>query len=747
MDFKLHMTNHIDLTNCDREPIHIPGRIQSHGFMVAIDSITFKASYVSDNLVTYIGITSQELLNMSADELNAQMSVYTNKTDVRQLLELGISQKNFDIINPYRLHINDHPYYLIIHQSDTNFVLEFEPATMEYDIQGLLGRSISEVLLNRSLAGFLQNAAREVRRIIEFDRVMIYQFLEDGHGVVMAEEREETLEPFLGLHYPASDIPKQARELYKANYTRIIADVNAESSAITTFNNGTPLDLTHSSLRAVSPIHIQYLKNMGVESSFSISLLSGGELWGLIACHNYSPKFIDYRAREGAKLIGQILSSALEFRQTEEETQSDLKLKEITEVLSGDMDRCHDLISCLLNSERNVLDITYASGAAILFEGQLHRIGITPEEPDLQDLFVWLKSSMTESIYHTDKLSEVYAPALAYAPVASGILACMLNKEMGEFMVWFKPELISTINWAGNPEKPVEIQAHGLMVLSPRHSFESWAEIVKHTSDKWKQIEISGVLKVREKVVSITYKKTNEIRLLNDQLRLAYDELDTFSYTISHDLRTPLTSIKSYTQLFLAQNKNLDEKGMKLLSRVVAGAEKMELLINEILNLAQVGRSKIDFVELEMPVLIREVTSEVIAALNAQHIEVIIDECPRVKGDKTLIIQVFTNLVSNAIKYAAKSLNPKIIIGGYIKGNDVVYAIKDNGIGIDASHHDKVFEIFKRMENVKDFEGTGVGLTIVKRIIDRHHGKIWFESELGKGTVFYVSFKLDPTDL
>jgi chemotaxis family two-component system sensor kinase Cph1 len=741
------MTNHIDLTNCDREPIHIPGKIQSHGFLIAIDSITFQASYVSNNLFSFIGVSPHELLGMNHVDLNALLSVYTNKTDLRKLLELGISQKNFDIINPYKLVINDHLYYLIIHQSEAHFVLEFEPVTVEHDIQGLLVKSISEVLVKRSLSGFLQNAAREVKRIINYDRVMIYQFLQDGHGKVIAEEREETLEPFLGLHYPASDIPKQAREMYKVNYTRIIADVHAESSAIITFNDETPLDLTYSSLRAVSPIHIQYLKNMGVESSFSISLLSDGELWGLIACHNYSPKFIDYRAREGAKLIGQILSSALEFRQNEEETQSDLKLREAAEVLSVDMDRCDDLISCLLNNQQNVLDITYGSGFAIFFEGQLHTIGNTPKEQDLKKLFSWLKSTMTESIYHTDKLSEAYGPALEYASVGSGILACMLSKEMDELMVWFKPEIITAINWAGNPEKPVEIQEHGLMSLSPRHSFESWAEIVKHTSDRWKQIEISGVLKIREKMVNIIHKKTNEIRLLNDRLKLAYDELDTFSYTISHDLRTPLTSIKSYTQLFLAQNKNIDEKGTRLLSRVVAGTEKMEFLINEVFKLSQVGRSDVNFTELEMPVLISEVTSEVKAALNAHHVEVVISDCPSVNGDKTLVTQVFTNLISNAIKYAAKSLEPKILIKGHIEGENVVYAIQDNGVGIDASHHDKVFELFRRMGNVEDFEGTGVGLTIAKRIMERHHGKIWFESELGKGTIFFVSFKFDSAGL
>ncbi|WP_431295300.1 GAF domain-containing protein [Pedobacter sp. P26] len=197
---------------------------------------------------------------------------------------------------------------------------------------------------------------------------MIYKFLEDGHGEVVAEEKEETLEAFFGLHYPASDIPKQARELYKLNLTRLIADVNIADSKIITFKENEALDLTNGGLRAVSPIHIQYLKNMGVHSSFSISLISHGELWGLIACHNYSPKFIDYKAREGAKLIGQILSSALEYRQEEEDAKIIEQFKSTANILSEHLTRDKYLIEAITTHKRTILNVTKASGVAVIFE-------------------------------------------------------------------------------------------------------------------------------------------------------------------------------------------------------------------------------------------------------------------------------------------------------------------------------------------------------------------------------------------
>jgi chemotaxis family two-component system sensor kinase Cph1 len=730
----------VDLTNCDREPIHIPGKIQSHGFLIAINASSHNISFVSENVEQFLNVKAAELLNVPIKDLSLTVGGLDQTVDFVQLITLAKSQQSFEIINPYKLHIDNTPFYLIIHSSNNQIILEFESSGVTYDVQSQVGRSISGILQERTLNGLLDNAAREVKKIIAYDRIMIYRFLEDGHGEVVSEEKNEDLDAFFGLHYPASDIPNQARALYKLNFTRIIADVNTSDSSILT-QTDEPLDLSYSTLRAVSPIHIQYLKNMGVASSFSISLISKGELWGLIACHNYSPKFIDYRAREGAKLIGQILSSGLEYKLTEEDNERSGQMAEALQEVSIRIDKDSNLINALVGSNPTVLAITEASGVAVLFEGSIHKTGITPIDEDLEKLFDWLNGHMKASIYHTHNLSSVFTPAKQYADIASGVFACMISREMGELMVYFKPEKLAKVQWAGNPEKPVEESADGLKTISPRKSFEAWTEIVKHTSDKWLQSEISNVLKVRERIINAISKKANEIRQLNERLKLAYEELDTFSYTISHDLRTPLTSIKSYTELFLSQNKSIDDRGKRLLDRVVAGADKMNFLINEILKLARVGRTDVQYLDVDMAKLLKDIVIEVIASEHAQHVEVTIQNAPMLNGDYTLITQIFTNLIGNAVKYSAKSEQPAIQINGKEVDNEIVYSIKDNGIGIDVNYHDKVFELFKRMENVRDFEGTGVGLAIVKRIVDKHNGRIWFESELNHGTTFYVAFK------
>ncbi|SEA42676.1 ATP-binding protein [Pedobacter hartonius] len=733
--------NNIDLTNCDREPIHIPGRIQSHGFVLAVDSASFNITYASENCINFVPLEAKALLGTSIGQFEQMAGLSEKNGALLQLIHLGNAKKNYEAINPYPVKINGADYYLIISVSTDSCMLEFEPVTLEYDIQNQVGKSISEILKGKTLRSMLHNTAEEIKEIINYDRVMIYRFLEDGHGEVIAEVKNEDLEPFFGLHYPASDIPRQARELYKLNYTRIIADVNADSSPILTYEQGKPLDLTHSALRAVSPIHIQYLKNMGVESSFSISLMAQGELWGLVACHNYSPKFIDYRAREGVKLIGKIVSSALAYKEDEElEQQSntnELAINRIGLHLTKD----EDLLFALTGQEYTIKDIIGATGAAVLFDSEISTVGETPDEAQIRELVDWLMITMEDAVYYTHRLPEVFHPAKEYKKNASGIISAMISKEMNEIIIWFRPEKITSVNWAGNPEKPVVTAENGLLNLSPRNSFKIFSQLVENTALKWTRSEVSNVMKLRDKIINAITKKAGEIRILNERLRRAYEELDTFSYTISHDLRTPLTSIKSYTELVIASNKSLDEQGKLLLGRVVAGADKMNFLINEILKLARVGRADMEFVSLDMDRIVRESAAEVISSMNAGHVLLTFGELPSIKGAELLVSQVFTNLIGNAVKYSVGSAHPLVHIEGVREGDEIIYKVEDNGIGIDISHHDKVFELFKRMENVKDIQGTGVGLAIVKRIVEKHNARVWFESELKVGTIFYVAFR------
>ena len=737
----------VDITNCDREPIHIPGSVQNHGFLVAVSNKDATIRYASENVKTFTGLEAAQVLGQSFDWLMQEGKIASRSFVPSQITSYGYDT-NYDAINPILVELNGEPYYMLLHSSGSDIVLaefEYRYPTLEVDLQRMVGVSVSRILEGKTVKDILHNTAKQVREIIGYDRVMVYQFLEDGHGEVIAEDIKEGVDSFMGLHYPASDIPKQARELYLTNMTRIIVDVNAPVAPLFTYHivKGTepqPLDLTHSALRAVSPIHIQYLKNMGVAASFSVSLISHGKLWGLIACHNLTPKFIEYKARDASKLLGQILSSSLEYRYDEESKEAVRLYRQAVDELAKKMQREENIGEAFEKNKDVVLQITEATGAAVIFEDQVHTVGTTPGEKDIRSIVEWLKQNITSQIFHIENFSERNKSASQFSASASGILACMLSKELGEYMLWFKPERVRTVNWAGNPNKPVETDENGQQKISPRHSFSVWSQQMRNTSEPWSKAEISAVMKLREDITYVINQKANQIRQLNERLKEAYDELDTFSFTISHDLKSPITSIRNYTEIILEDNDKLNEDVVRMLHRIMKSTEKMNLLIREVLAYSRISRKELQYEDINMITLIQEIVSELLVVYKNTSVEVVQKDLPDLKGDKTMIMQVFSNVVGNAIKYSQGVDKPKVTIEGTANNTDTLYKICDNGIGIDMTYGSQVFEIFKRLDNVKNIEGTGVGLSIVKRIMEKHNAKIWYESEVNKGTTFYLSF-------
>jgi light-regulated signal transduction histidine kinase (bacteriophytochrome) len=731
----------IDLTNCDREPIHTPGKIQSHGFLIVIDSGNFIQFY-SENVKDFIPEIPAELLGVHINIIEPLLGKNEPLDFVNQLITFG-KINGFERTNPFNTDIQGKLFHLIISTSGDHFMLEFEPAQSDSssDIQKMIGRSIAEMLADKNLQNLLNNSALQVKSVIGYDRVMIYRFGEDGHGEVVAESKNAELPSWLGLHYPASDIPKQARELYKRNLTRLIANVHTEPSGVlTAADNALPLDMTNSQLRAVSPVHIQYLKNMGVNSSFSISLMYKQELWGLIACHNYSPRYIDYRSRESAKLIGQILSSALEFRQDEENQQVQERYKNSVDQLSRLMLKDNSIEYALTGHEVTLLNVVDAAGAVLVFENNITKLGITPDDGQINRLIYWLKSNVADSFYYTNKLPAEFAEAAYYKEIASGIMVTTLSRELGEYVIWFKPEQLKTITWAGDPEKPTELGRDGAMNISPRHSFKAWAQTVSGTSTDWSNEEVKSVVRLKSEIIYTINQKAGAIRLLNEKLKQAYEELDTFSFTISHDLKNPISTIKSFTQI-LMRDKDMKPQSLKVLERINKGADKMNNMINEVLEYSKIGRLDLTFTDIDPEPIINDVVRDLLLVYGLEESNITIGATPNIKGDPVMISQVFANVVGNAVKYSMKSEPPKVSIFGEETEYEVTYTITDNGLGIDIKHLPRIFELFNRMDNVGDIEGTGVGLAIVKRIIEKHKGKIWVDSELGSGSSFYISFK------
>lgn len=729
----------VDLTNCDKEPIHILGKIQAYGCLLGIHTKTRTVTYVSKNCDKLFGVKAEDMLDKTIEECLVAAGEYVQQEITRFVNDFSVDrhQKNYEI------KLQDKLYYAIISQSGETLVAEFEPADKTVIINDRVYDGVSKIIASNATDKLLDSAVKEIKSIISYDRVMVYRFLNDGSGKVVAEVKEEHLEPFLGLHYPESDIPKQARELYKINKIRLIADVDTEDVPVLRTEKSITLDMTHCVQRAVSPMHIRYLKNMGVHSSFSISIIINDKLWGLIACHNYTPKFIDYKIREAAKLISDIVSSFLFNKKRESNNLFAAKYNDIARKLQINLLKENTLVKALVQEKTTLLNATEAHGVALCLENNIHTLGSTPDTEQIDALKSWTIENISKPIFSTNKLIEYYAGTDGMLQSAAGVLIVKIGLDAQDMIIWFKPEYIHTVQWAGKPEKNIVARKEGnitLQDISPRTSFDVWTEVVKHTSEAWSEEEIESASNIVQVILETSHKKSKELLEINQKLQAAYDELDTFAYTVSHDLKTPLTVLKTYAEFLKHSQKDLKEDTKQIINNIIKGADNMSFMMNEILSLSRVVTKKPDEKPVNAGEIIQQIVHDLKIVSNNYNTDILIKDTPPVKGDHILIYQAFLNIIGNAIKYSSKADKPVVDITGYEHGGKIYYRITDNGIGIDPKDHGQVFELFKRMDNASSFEGTGVGLTIVKRIMDKHKGVVWFYSALNQGTTFYLIF-------
>lgn len=490
----LELKESLDLTNCDKEPIHIPGLIQPHGVLLAVtqggDNLIVQASRNTDVL---LGIPAEALLGTSMADL-------VGGSQLQALLERSVNAKETADLQYIILKIEVAgemtDFFSIIHESEGLMIVELEPASEEESagtndfewIRTFFGRM-------KQTAGRIeasQAAAEQVKEMLGYDRVMIYEFDEEWNGKVVAEAKEEGLEPFLGHHYPASDIPKQARELYLRNWLRTIVDVHYTPVPIIPVLQpltGKPLNLSLSILRSVSPLHIEYLQNMGVGATTTISLIHDNKLWGLITCHHYSPKYVPHRIRNLCNFLGSFFSSELYQRQQLDTYQTELQLRSkatrIVDVFTGNSSSFR-VIEQLGEEEQTLLALMDASGAAVCYQDKLMLYGDTPSLDQVRELAGWLAGKAKDYTYCTSRLSLENDSAKAYKDKASGVLYLALTPGQQNYMIWFRPEVVEIVDWAGDPAKAV-IQENDGIRLSPRKSFEKWRQVVQSTSLPWKE--------------------------------------------------------------------------------------------------------------------------------------------------------------------------------------------------------------------------------------------------------------------
>lgn len=728
----------MNFVECHDEPIHIPGYIQSFGYLIGIETTSLTVSFVSENISDVFPIESCE--DLLGKKLSQFPEVFQTVIDSDIFKDAGFLSKRENETYFDKIIIAEKQYHFSVFRANDYIFLEFEAVyenpnkriTNKYDNFYIIDneQEIWDQLLNT------------ISKIINYDRIMVYKFMNDGSGKVISEKTNSHLESYLGLHYPEHDIPRQARELYKKKRKRIFSNVYSEPVRILSRNEKN-IDLTFAASRAMSPIHGQYIKNSGASSSFSISIIIDDQLWGLVTCQNSEAKHIDLEDRVQAGIFTVLASNAYSSFKSKKELEYRIDLNEKLYALKSEFLKHGTLFESLDFNKSELRLMPKADGLAIISDTEIVTDGATPEREIINNIVNWAYENTSDNIFISNSFLKDYGVELGLNSDTAGVIIYFVERSKKEILIWFRKEFDEHINWAGNPEKNIGvISKDGVetQFVSPRTSFQIFTENIRGNSKRWSSKNIIAVHLIRDLILETSHKQYITIKKLNDQLKKVNEELDSFSYTISHDLGTPLTVMKLNAQMLLNSLGDITDKDKNKINSIIGEIDNMAEMMQNVLQLSRAKHSEIQLETIETNLTIRKITENAKITYDSQKSMVVIKECPEVLADKTMLHQVFLNIINNAVKYSSDQEQPIIEIEGTEAGDQIIYRIKDNGIGIPEENKHRMFKIFNRMDNAKKFKGNGVGLSIVHRIMNRLGGNVDYESNK-EGTCFILTFQ------
>ena len=730
----------IDLTNCDREPIHIPGSIQPHGVLLVMTEPELVVVQVSENVIDHIGMRTEDVLTRPLSALFDRSSVDA----IRTALSGGPSER----ANAIRIVTSGKPFDAIVHRHEGTAILELEPATA-LSAEDMEHHPLRQTLIRvqdvRTVGELADIVVEEVKRVTGFDRVMFYRFNEVGDGSVDAESVEPGLEPYLGLHYPASDIPQQARRLYLENRLRIIADARSKPARIVPTlrpDTGAPLDLSFAVLRSVSPIHLEYMANMGLRASMSMALVVRDRLWGLISCASHTgPRPVPQYLRVACEFLGRLTSlqiAALEDREAAARRASSMATASLlADTMRTQDDATDNVLEGLLARSSELLRLVDAEGVAVVEgTGKPVTAGRTPPPALIQEIAKWLEDRTGP--FSTASLATEFPAAAVAKDVASGLLTFALPGVPLRRLLWFRPEIIRTVTWGGDPAKPVT--RDDSMRLQPRASFAAWKEEVRLQSHAWTDGDLAAAEDLRRYALEIDLERQV---LRASRAVFARDEILAI---VSHDLRNPLGVVQmdaaALREWKLPGDKDLSGKLRASADRILRSVGLMSRLIADLLDVAKIDAGRLDLRMQPEPsrALIEDVSSILEPLANAKQITVEkeLSEAPAVNADRDRVFYVLSNIIGNAIKFTPE--RGTITIRTERRRGELLISVDDSGPGIPSEELGHVFDRYRRGRASRD--GTGLGLYIAKGIVLAHGGSIWAEVAAGGGSRFCLTLPL-----
>ncbi|MES2597728.1 MAG: ATP-binding protein [Verrucomicrobiota bacterium] len=723
------------LDACSREPIHIPGSIQPHGAMLVLSGDDLTCVQASANCAEFLGGEFEGLVGRKILEVSETLAA---------ALRPALAESQVVMASPITVEMGGRRFDVSLQRTEAGLIAEFEaagPNHAHYHRQ--LQQALAELKAAPDLSTQHERAARFVGELTGFERVMMYRFDADWHGQVVAEHLSAPVDSYMDLHFPATDIPVQARELYRKSWLRLIPNSSYRPVPVEpTVNPRTskPLDMSFVSLRSVSPIHLEYLRNMDVAASMSISLIVEGRLWGLIACHHREPRLLPYAIRAILEIFGQVVSFQIGARQEAALLSQYVQATEIQsqffDVISGE----RNVLDALVKYTPQLLQFMGATGAAIHVNGHTTLLGATPSEEQVTELMAWLQTQEMNPLWETDTLSQQHAAAVDYHEVASGLLAVKLSRVEPHYLLWFRPEVIQTVTWAGQPDKPADPNER----LTPRKSFAAWQQTVTGRARPWGEAERKGARELILAINALVLRRTQTLLSENVELERRNTDLNSFAHIAAHDLREPLRNMQNYLRFLREDHQHeFSTEALRKVSTVDALLHQSKELIDVLNEYSNIGRLEIKVRQVNMDTLLDDVLATLAALIQDKGTEIRRHPLPIVSCDPVLCREVFSNLLTNALKYNAR--DEKWIEVGTTDspGTPVTFYVRDNGIGIREKHFEDIFRMFRRLHAQGEYGGgTGAGLTIVKNVVERHGGRIWVESTAGEGTTFF--FQLQP---
>ncbi len=710
--------------------MHDPIRVQSYALVLLAQRATLKIKAASTYSEGISGYSTDELLELSLPDI-------FRPKEIREI------EQSFSEQFPAVVRIKALPgwpagkYQAIVHTVGEDLVVEIEPRRSwphAGDYSARLNDFTRELEAEPTTSGLLQVLCDGLAFHFGYDRVVLLQFDDLNNGLVTHESTPTRLPSYLDFRFLEADVPAATRKNQLAetvfNYTdvaeplrKVVGDLSDRVRVIL---------CRHIAAREPDVHTAPFLKDSGLSTLGHLSLIIDGKLWGSVYLHSIEPILLDYQMRAFLRVAGRVAQQKIAYHIYHRGLRMEQAANAVRDRLQEEILHADHLVAGFTGGKTNILDLlSETHGAAICSEDELTLFGTTPTEAEVNAIMKWMKEDVgDQKLWCTDQLSGHHSPALSYTAVASGMLFLPLDPEANQWIIWFKPETTQQVIYGITTEltrgnDPRRFRAHE----NPSH----------HCSTAWKDDEIGTAQALQYFIQKVVLQRYSSTRRHNTLLREALEDVEVFSYTVGHDLRAPLRGIASFSDILQEDFGDvLGEEGNAHLDVIRQSAVRMRVFMDDLLALNRIDRRKVVVNSLSVSKLVKRVLDDLSTPEHGRPRCVVQKDIPNICGDRNYLLIVFTNLLSNAFKYSSREKEPRIEVGftGEYRGGFPIFYVSDNGIGIPAEQHERIFDLFTRSPNSEGYEGTGIGLALVHRIIRFHDGEVWIESKPGLGTRF-----------